>query len=231
MPKIPQISNSLLTVGDDVYCKPNGEVGSAAPWTETPWAGDHVTCTPRTGASRVYPVWLPDTGVMVYDIPYIVLRNTFSASITTNYGGDINSILSASILSTDLDTRIHFTGASLPSGIIAGKPYWVINIVDGVSFEIEATQGSGTPVDIGSDGSGTYTLASRRSASDFDEDNIVGVVELEDLVSGDGEITTIATILTELRKVPRKSAEMEGGDQFTRNAAVDTVTALTEYYT
>lgn len=183
--KVPQITYPFAS--DDGYMKPAGDVGSDAPWTDTPWAGDMVTGFPR----RSVTVYYFDPANIYFDIAYIIFRNTWSAAYTTDHTTD--KILSASIASADTATLVYFRG-TVPTGVSVGTPYWVINVVDGVSFQIEATQGSGVPVNLTADGSGTFVLASRRSSSD----EILGTYELEPVSSGDGETDQILTYLTDI---------------------------------
>lgn len=154
------VNDNYLSVGDDVYRKPNPLVA--------PWSSDLHTAEPDTFDGNYLPTFTLAKAALDTTISYRVYRNVFRSSFTVDYGSDANRILSADVLAADLATRAYVAGDDLPSGLVAGRPYWMINVVEGVGFELEDTQGSGIPVDLGDSGSGvlTFTLASRRSQAD-----------------------------------------------------------------
>lgn len=183
----PVIQAVSVSLGNDIYAKSNGVVGGSYEFTSVPWTTGMATGTPRlaVGGSDYFPYFEFDPSPLQYDVLYNVYRNGFSATFTVDYGADANFLNCASILSTDLDTLVYVSGSDLPSGLVQGKPYWAINVVNGSGLELEAVQGSGTPVDLGDSGSGTLTLtlASRRSKDDF----LVGTFELEPIVGTTAE--------------------------------------------
>lgn len=158
------VNDVLIEQGDDIYGKPIPTVG-LPPADPADWLGDNKTAFPDADGSTVYEMAkeLLDTTETV-----IIYKNQYSKTFTVDYGSDQNAILASDVLSTDLSTLVYFKGNDTPSGLTAGKSYWAINIVEGVSFEVEAVKDSGVPVDLGDDGSGymTYTMSSRRSYLD-----------------------------------------------------------------
>lgn len=104
---------------------------------------------------------------------------------TTNYAGDVNQIdLPAHGYSNG--TLVYFSGWSLPSGITRGTAYYCLNVLTD-SFEIELVSGSGTPVDIGSDGTGnTVKVGAPRQVATTIRDIDFRLNSLVDLEIGGG---------------------------------------------
>lgn len=176
------VNNSQISLGNDVYAK-------VLPLTVSPWT---------TGQQTAYP---SADGVTTFEFDNTALDTTLSYNVYANQTANAftatnatNLINSSAIVSADDGALVYLSGSDLPNGLTAGKKYWVINVVDGVSFQVEATQGSGTAVTFSDDGTGTrnYTISTDRASTDL----VIGTIQaLESVALGEGETDAIVALI------------------------------------
>ena len=93
------------------------------------------------------------------------LQYEATAWITQSYGGTVTTTTASSNLYTTsanhhfaVGDPVVFSGSIVGSGISIGTTYYVLTVPSTTTFTLTATQGSTTPVDITSDGSGTAVI-------------------------------------------------------------------------
>jgi hypothetical protein len=143
------VQSPLLDIGDDVYAKPIATLSTGG------WRDDVVVANPNVG----FLTWMLPAASLDYANAYIIFKNLSNVAFT-NTG---NVITSTSHGLTD-SSRLYFKGASIPSNLVIGQPYYVKSL-DANTFSISATSG-GAVLTLDSDGSGTYIAVENQSSSD-----------------------------------------------------------------
>jgi len=88
---------------------------------------------------------------------------TLSASVTADPGTD--RFTTASNHGLSVGDIVYFAGTTLPGGISASDPYYVLTVPSGTTFTVASTYSGSTAVDITSTGSGVTATAYRMMAS------------------------------------------------------------------
>jgi hypothetical protein len=181
------VNDSLIRTSDDIYVKVWPHVD---PWT------NGMIDSPVSEGTTVYVVAAANLDT---ENSYICYRNDSTPkAFTTDYLSDANQI--------DLvghgwieGTMVMFKGSDLPAPLSQAKRYWLINVMTDY-FEVEAVQGSGTPVTFTDNGSGSMTVTSSSDRISTDT-KVAYIPALESSLQGEGDATVLNEINERVHKL------------------------------
>ncbi len=163
--------------GDDVYAK------SATPWQPDPWQQQMQHGEPLAGQAA----WELPAGVggLQTDETYLVFVNSAFRGCTVD---DITDTITSVAHGLTVGTRVYFRSSVNPDGIVTGTPYWVDSVTDD-TFKLKANEDlSGSFVDLGSEGTAVYFVATSYRSSD---DEQIGTIPATDVYIGEGEAAAL----------------------------------------